>query len=198
MIFITSLNRGPAHARVRPAPGSRVRVGPTLDVISCTRSAGGIRASACFQSRRGTITISSSTSNPVRLSIIHVDYRPDNALFTPERPPDLLALVDWEMSTLGDPFADLGYLVAAWREPGDEPLEIQTLSRATEVAGFPSRSEVVARYSDQGRAIPDLSFYVVLSIWKMTVFFEGHGAPDARGTVAGFDFRHLETGVPEC
>lgn len=130
------------------------------------------------------------------VAIVHGDYRLDNALFTPEPPATLLALVDWELSTLGDPLADLGYLLAAWREPGDEPLEIPTFSRVTELQGFPSRAEVAARYAQQvGRAIPDLSYYIVFSIWKMTIFFEGHWARQMRGTAAGFDFRHLESGV---
>jgi aminoglycoside phosphotransferase (APT) family kinase protein len=132
-----------------------------------------------------------------RVAIVHGDYRLDNALFSAEPPPRILAIVDWEMSTLGDPLADLGYLLAAWREPDDEPLEIHTFSRVTEASGFPSRAEMAARYGEQvGRAIPNLAFYEVFSIWKMTVFFEGHWARHVRGTAGEFDFRHLEWGVP--
>jgi aminoglycoside phosphotransferase (APT) family kinase protein len=131
------------------------------------------------------------------VAIVHGDYRLDNALFTAAPPARLLALVDWELSTLGDPLADLGYLLAAWREPGDEPLEIHTFSQVTETAGFPSRAEVAARYAEQvGRAIPNLTFYEVFSIWKMTIFFEGHWARQVRGTAGEFDFTHLREGIP--
>jgi aminoglycoside phosphotransferase (APT) family kinase protein len=131
------------------------------------------------------------------VAIVHGDYRLDNALFSAVPPAELLAVVDWELSTLGDPLADLGYLLAAWREPGDPPPEIHTFSRVTELQGFPSRAEVADRYATAvGRAIPNLTFYEVFSIWKMTIFFEGHFARHVRGTSGEFDFSHLEWGVP--
>jgi hypothetical protein len=56
---------------------------------------------------------------------------------------------------------------------------------------------VAARYADRvGRSLPNLTFYVVFAIWKMSVFFEGHWARHVRGTAVEFDFQHLEYGVP--
>src|SRR5439155_12838349 len=70
--------------------------------------------------------------------IVHGDYRLDNVIFSLEPPPRLLGVVDWELSTLGDPLADLGWLLSFWREAADEPPEIKILPRVTELPGFPT------------------------------------------------------------
>jgi aminoglycoside phosphotransferase (APT) family kinase protein len=77
--------------------------------------------------------------------IVHGDYKLDNVLFSREPPPRLLAVVDWEMATLGDPLTDLGWLLAFWCENGTPPQEITVLPRVTELPGFPRRAELAAR-----------------------------------------------------
>jgi aminoglycoside phosphotransferase (APT) family kinase protein len=129
--------------------------------------------------------------------IVHGDYKLNNLLFTLEPPPRLLAVVDWEMATLGDPLADLGWLLAFWCEKGRPPPQLRLLSRVTELPGFPGRAELAARYAERtGRPLPDLRFYVVLALWKMAVLLEGHWARHVRGTAGEFDFGYLETGGP--
>lgn len=132
-----------------------------------------------------------------RPSIVHGDYRLDNTIFTLEPPPRLLGVVDWELSTLGDPLADLGWLLAFWREAGDEPPELAILPRVTEQPGFPTRAELAARYAERtGRQLPDLGFYLVFALWRMAVLLEGHWARHVRGTAGAFSFAYLEEGGP--
>lgn len=130
--------------------------------------------------------------------IVHGDYKLDNSLFSTAPPPRLLAVVDWEMATLGDPLADLGWLLAFWRQAGDDPPELRIIPRVTEVPGFSTRAELAERYA-QRTDLPlsrHLRFYVVLALWKMAVLLEGHWARHVRGTAHGFDFAYLESAGP--
>ena len=132
-----------------------------------------------------------------RPSIVHGDYRLDNTIFSPEPPPRLLGVVDWELATLGDPLADLGWLLAFWREAGDPPPDLPILTRVMELPGFPTRAELARRYADRvRRTLPDLKFYVVFALWRMAVLLEGHWARHVRGTAGGFNFGYLETAGP--
>ena len=136
-------------------------------------------------------------SEPASVRIVHGDYRLDNVIVALAPPPRLLGIVDWELATLGDPLADLGWLLAFWREPGDDPPDLKIMPRAMEAAGFPGRAELAARYAEQtGRALPDLTYYVVFAMWRMAVLLENHWARHVRGTAAGFDFAYLETAGP--
>lgn len=134
---------------------------------------------------------------PAHVRIVHGDYRLDNVLVSPEPPPRLLGIVDWELATLGDPLADLGWLLAFWRESVDGPHLLPILSPVMEQPGFPGRAELAARYAAQtGQQLRDLTFYVVFAMWRMAVLLEGHWARHTRGTAAGFDFAYLETAGP--
>ena len=132
-----------------------------------------------------------------RPSIVHGDYKLDNVLFALEPPPRLLAVVDWELATLGDPLADLGWLLAFWRDAGDPPLELPILPHVTQLPGFSTRAELAERYAARvGRPLPALRFYVVFALWKLAVVLEGHWARHVRGTAGDFDFAYLETAGP--
>lgn len=129
--------------------------------------------------------------------LVHGDYKLDNLLFAPEPPVRLLAVVDWELATRGDPLADLGWLLAFWRQADDPPPELPIIPRVTELPGFSTRAELVDRYARRvGRPLPDLTFYVAFAMWKMAVLLEGHWARHVRGTAGGFDFAYLETANP--
>ena len=129
--------------------------------------------------------------------LVHGDYKLDNVLFAPEPPVRLLAVVDWELATRGDPLADLGWFLAFWREAADPPPELPIIPRLTELPGFSSRAELVARYAESvGTDVPDLTYYVVFAMWKMAVLLENHWARKVRGTAAGFDFDYLEVANP--
>ena len=129
--------------------------------------------------------------------LVHGDYKLDNVLFAPEPPVRLLAVVDWELATRGDPLADLGWFLAFWRQAADPPSELPIIPRLTELPGFSTRTELVARYAERvGTRLPDLTYYVVFAMWKMAVLLENHWARKVRGTAAGFDFDYLETANP--
>jgi aminoglycoside phosphotransferase (APT) family kinase protein len=107
-------------------------------------------------------------------TIVHGDYRLGNTMFASEPPARLIAIFDWEMATIGDPLADLGYLVMHWTEPGDPPSKF-TLHTVTREPGFPTRQELVARYEQRsGRSMGPLDWYVTLALWKAVVFMEGN------------------------
>ena len=130
-----------------------------------------------------------------RPSIVHGDYKLDNIIFARGYPPRLLAVVDWEMAALGDPLADLGWLLAFWCEDGTPPPELSILPRLTEQPAFPRRAELVQRYIDQtGCGVPNLHFYVVFGLWKMAVLLEAHWARHVRDTAGPFDYAYLEQG----
>jgi aminoglycoside phosphotransferase (APT) family kinase protein len=105
-------------------------------------------------------------------TVVHGDYRFGNVMVAPDAPARLVAILDWEMATIGDPLADLGYLIASWSEPGvpDHPL---LLSPVTEREGFPSRAELVDRYAERtGHDVSRLRWYEAFALWKASVFCE--------------------------
>jgi aminoglycoside phosphotransferase (APT) family kinase protein len=86
-----------------------------------------------------------------------------------------VAIFDWEMATIGDPLADIGYMMLHWRQaddPGESKFDLQSV---TARPGFPSRRELVALYEQRsGRCIRQLDWYVALAFWKAVAFMEGN------------------------
>ncbi len=116
-------------------------------------------------------------------TIVHGDFRLGNTLFAPGTPAKLAAILDWEMATIGDPLADLGYLMVMWTDPGDPEIAGMDLSPVTRQPGFPTREELVARYAERsGRPTGDLGWYRVLASWKLIVFMEGNYKRARAGT----------------
>ena len=108
-------------------------------------------------------------------TVVHGDFRLGNVMFAPRAPARLVAVLDWEMATIGDPLADLGYLTALWSGQGDPSLGMFDLSPVTREEGFPNRAELVARYEERsGRAITDMRWYQTLALWKAAIFMEGN------------------------
>lgn len=106
-------------------------------------------------------------------TVVHGDYRLGNILVASD-PLRMSAVVDWEMATLGDPLADLGFLIATWSQAGDPPLKF-ALSPATASPGFPTRRQLIEDYvSLTGRSAEHLSFYATLALWKSIIFMEGN------------------------
>jgi aminoglycoside phosphotransferase (APT) family kinase protein len=131
-------------------------------------------------------------------TIVHGDYRIGNVLFSGGPPARLLAVLDWEMATLGDPLADLGYLTATWGEAGEPANVITGLSAVTRGPGFPRRAELARRYAERtGRSIEQLRWYQVLALWKSCVFLEGSHNRYLAGTTDDDWFADLGERVPE-
>ena len=107
-------------------------------------------------------------------TIVHGDYRLGNVMYAHDAPARLVAVFDWEMATLGDPLADLGYLITMWAQDGD-PDGLLKLSAATTRHGYPSREELIERYAERsGRSTKDIRWYAILAIWKFCVIMEGN------------------------
>jgi aminoglycoside phosphotransferase (APT) family kinase protein len=105
-------------------------------------------------------------------TVVHGDYRLGNVMVGLDAPARLVAILDWEMATIGDPLADLGYLVASWAEPGADAHPL-LLAPVTDRAGFVSRDELVTRYAEQsGRDVSCLRWYEAFALWKASVFCE--------------------------
>lgn len=108
-------------------------------------------------------------------TLVHGDYRLGNVMFARDRPARLVAVFDWEMATIGDPLADVGYLLTAWTDRNDPPMGPLELQPVTRAPGFLTRSEIVERYQRMsGRAVTDPLWYQVLGFWKTAIFMEGN------------------------
>ncbi len=129
-------------------------------------------------------------------TIVHGDYRLGNVLFAPAAPARLTAVLDWELATLGDPLADLGYLAATWSDAGS-PGTVLERSPVTRGEGFPRSAELVERYAERtGREVGDLAFYQALALWKAAVFCEAIYGRWLRGETAEPWAGTLAEGVP--
>jgi aminoglycoside phosphotransferase (APT) family kinase protein len=107
-------------------------------------------------------------------TIVHGDYRLGNTMFAAGAPARLIAIFDWEMATIGDPLADVGYMLMHWTEPGDARGKFN-LNNVTLRPGFPTRADLTARYEERsGRSVQALDWYVTLALWKAIVFMEGN------------------------
>jgi aminoglycoside phosphotransferase (APT) family kinase protein len=113
---------------------------------------------------------------PTPATIVHGDYRLGNAIFAAQAPARLVAVLDWEMATIGDPLADIGYLCMFWTEAGDPAEGLRAaLGNVTRAEGYPTRAELIARYEEASRrSMTDLRWYVTLALWKSAVFMEGN------------------------
>jgi aminoglycoside phosphotransferase (APT) family kinase protein len=109
-------------------------------------------------------------------TVVHGDYRLGNTMMATSAPARLVAIFDWEMATIGDPLADLGYLCSMWAQRDDPPLPVLfEFGGITRREGFLTRAELVARYEQRsGRAMTDIRWYRTLALWKAAVFMEGN------------------------
>lgn len=110
-----------------------------------------------------------------QVALVHGDFRLGNTIFDTHAPARVLAMLDWEMSTIGDPLADLGYMCATWTDRRDAARPSFHLSPVTGSEGFLTRDDLVARYERaSGRAVEHLPWYTALAFWKSAVFMEGN------------------------
>jgi aminoglycoside phosphotransferase (APT) family kinase protein len=125
-------------------------------------------------------------------AVVHGDYKLDNVIVAP--PGHVVAIVDWEMATVGDPRADLGYLLSFWIEAGEE---LPWHDVVTDRAGFPTRAEIVARWEDgTQRSAGDIKWFTTLAIWKLAILLEASYHRHLAGTTDDPFFGLLEEGVP--
>ncbi len=132
-------------------------------------------------------------------TVVHGDYKLDNVMFAAEA-PRLIGIFDWEMATIGDPLADLGYLVNGW--VADEPPpgfehHPRVSAGLTEREGFPGVAELMARYeAKSGRSMHQLLFYRILARYKLIVILEGLYMHYLEGAAANPGAADFEWRVP--
>jgi aminoglycoside phosphotransferase (APT) family kinase protein len=106
-------------------------------------------------------------------TLIHNDFKHDNVVLDPEGWSKVIAVLDWEMATLGDPLMDLGTSLAYWVQPGDPPAVLATRLSPTTWPGTPSRSEIVDLYARlSGRDVHDIVFYYAFGLFKVAVIVQ--------------------------
>jgi aminoglycoside phosphotransferase (APT) family kinase protein len=135
---------------------------------------------------------------PLPPTVVHGDYRLGNMMVARDEPTRIQAVLDWEMGAIGDPRADLGYLLATYSEPGGRQSALGS-SPVTASEGFPSRAELVERYVETaGRDLGPLEWFEALALWKAAVFCEAIFGRYVRGELGAEDTRAaiFEHGVP--
>jgi aminoglycoside phosphotransferase (APT) family kinase protein len=138
--------------------------------------------------------LTASMPEPARSGIVHGDYRLDNVMVDAEV-SKILAVLDWEMATLGDPLADLGILVAYTElaEVGLSPSQ----SRFGTAQGFLSGPELIERYAGVADLPVDrIGWYVALAYYKLAIISEGIHARYLQGKTVGAGFEHVGSRVP--
>ncbi|MGI8750131.1 MAG: phosphotransferase family protein [Thermoleophilaceae bacterium] len=131
-------------------------------------------------------------------TIVHGDYRLGNVMVADQAPARVVSVFDWELATIGDPLADVGYLTVTWAQAGDpDEMAFGSLSAATRKEGFPTRDELVARYEQAtGRSVAALSWYQALALWKAAVFMEGNYKRFLAGSTDDEYLGLFDEGVP--
>jgi len=132
-------------------------------------------------------------------ALVHGDFKLDNVIVTRGGDsagdgPAVAVVVDWEMATVGDPRADLGYLLSFWPEPGVAPVIAQL---AVLGDGFPTGAEMVDRWAQRtGRVPGDTRWFVALAVWKLAILLEASYHRWLAGMSDDPFFATLDTGVP--
>jgi aminoglycoside phosphotransferase (APT) family kinase protein len=116
-------------------------------------------------------------------SIVHGDYRLGNMLTGADG--HIAAVLDWELCTLGDPLADLGYILNNWAAPGEDgPMNRGAAEAPTQAGGFLSRDDLVARYQElTGRDVSQVDYYRAFQYWRLAAIVEGVMARYLKGVM---------------
>jgi aminoglycoside phosphotransferase (APT) family kinase protein len=131
-------------------------------------------------------------------TLVHGDYRLDNMLVALDSTPRIAAVLDWEMSTLGDPLADLGLALVYWAEAGDdESTELSVSAAVTSCPGFLNRAEIAGRYAAlTGRDVSRIGYYMAFGCFKLAVVLEGIHARFLQHKTVGEGFEREGPAVP--
>ncbi len=129
-----------------------------------------------------------------RLAIVHGDYRVDNVLLDGKDPGRVLAIVDWELSTLGDPVADVATMCAYRHEALDQVLGIDA---AWTSPRFPTPHKLAEDYASRtGSDLPELRFYEALAFYKLAVIAQGIAYRHSLGVTVGDGYERVAASVP--
>jgi len=129
-----------------------------------------------------------------RTSIVHGDYRIDNMIFAPDQ-PKVIALLDWELSTLGDPLADFSYMLMSWVTEPEGRSGVKGLTGPE--TGIPTIREMTERYcAATGRdGVPDLNWYFAYNLFRLTGIVQGIKKRIVEGTASSAHAERSAAGV---
>ena len=132
-------------------------------------------------------------------AIVHNDYKFDNAIVAEDDPTRFVAILDWDMCTIGDPLTDLGNVISLWLDPGDPSVggtSTSTSIMPTNVPGFPTRAELVARYAKKtGRDCSRAAWYHTFNVFRYAVIGQQIYARYVRGQTTDERFRDFDAWV---
>jgi aminoglycoside phosphotransferase (APT) family kinase protein len=131
-------------------------------------------------------------------TLVHGDFRVDNVLIDAAAQPRIAAVVDWEMSTLGDPLADLALTLVYWADPSDTDwVDVEVGATVTAAPGFLTREEFAASYAaHSGRDLTGIGYYMAFGCFKLAVVLEGINARFLQNKTVGEGFDREGRAVP--
>jgi aminoglycoside phosphotransferase (APT) family kinase protein len=132
-----------------------------------------------------------------RVSIVHNDLKLDNCQFDPANPDRVTSIFDWDMTTLGDPLADLGTLLNYWPDPADPPHAQRGSNAGLTQMALPARAEIVARYAAQaGVGVDAVRWWEAFALWKTVVVVQQLHRRWVRGESTDPRMAHIADRIP--
>jgi aminoglycoside phosphotransferase (APT) family kinase protein len=128
-------------------------------------------------------------------TLVHNDYKLDNVMLDPRDPTKIVAILDWEMCTVGDPLVDLGLLLCYWPQADDPEVFAGSLRSVTMLPGWMKRAEIIERYATRsGRDLSSIGYYHTFAIFKLAVviqqiYYRYHVGQTQDARFADFDKR---------
>ena len=133
---------------------------------------------------------------PLAPTVVHNDYKLDNVMLDPDDPDRLVAVLDWEMTTVGDPLVDVGLSLVYWQQLGAEPGGTAPLGAPAAADGWYTREQFIGRYADRsGRDLSGIGWYEMLGIFKLAVILQQIYRRYVGGQTRDERFRHLDRRV---
>lgn len=145
------------------------------------------------QIERAITYLRDTVPEPLPPTVVHNDYKLDNVMLDPDDPDRLVAVLDWEMATVGDPLVDLGLSLVYWQQLSTPPDEQTELGAPGTAGGWYTREEFGERYAHgSGRDLTAIGWYEVLSIFKLAVILQQIYHRYVRGQTSDDRFAHLD------
>jgi aminoglycoside phosphotransferase (APT) family kinase protein len=129
-------------------------------------------------------------------TLVHNDFKLDNTMLDPADPARVVAVLDWEMCTVGDPLIDVGIFLCYWAQKDDPEARRESISPVTTGPGWISREEIIDRYTETtGRDLSHISFYETFALFKVAVVLQQIYYRYARGQTRDERFKNFDVRV---